>query len=126
MNMKVQSTLLANALFSLISALLMVLEGAWLSVHIPLPSWLWLALGAGLGLFALQLLAMAINPKLMALLIKQVIVSDIIWVVAAGLAAGLFVSELSTTGIVLVLAVNIMVASLAYLQFSAWKRQAGV
>ncbi len=124
--MRVQLALAANAVFSAVSACIMVLGGSWLSQHIPLPNWLWLALGAGLGLFSVQLFLMALKPKLAQLLIKQVVISDVFWVVAVSLVASWFITELSATGVTLVMAVNAIVGCLAYLQHKAWKHQAAL
>jgi len=119
--MKIQHPLAANAVFSGVSAAFIALQGAWLQEHIPLPDWMWTLAAAGLALFALQLAAMVVNPRLAKMLIKQVIVSDALWLLATSIGLMLYSAELTNLGIIIVMLINVVVGTLAWWQLAAWK-----
>jgi len=119
--MKIQHPLAANAVFSGVSAAFIALQGAWLQAHIPMPEWLWTVAAAGLALFALQLAAMVMNTRLANMLIKQVIVSDALWLLATSIGLMLYSAELTNLGVVIVMLINGVVGTLAWWQLAAWK-----
>jgi hypothetical protein len=111
-----KKALMVNAIFSLSSGICMLLGTAWLSQHIPLPAWAWMVGGIGLILFALQLVMMVIKPILAQQLTQLVVVSDIAWVVLTSLSALLFAAQITAMGFTLILAVNLVVGTLAVAQ----------
>jgi len=119
--MKIQHPLAANAVFSGVSAAFIALQGAWLQGHIPMPGWMWTLAAAGLALFALQLAAMVMNTRLANMLIKQVIVSDALWLLATSIGLMLYSAELTNLGIIIVMLINVVVGTLAWWQLVAWK-----
>ena len=112
-----KQSLAANALFSAGSAGIMLSAPAWLTNAIPAPLWLWLVLGSGLLLFSLQLAGMVVSEALRRKLSMQVVAADIGWIVATSVAIAVFWQVLTPAGVVLILAINGIVATLAWLQF---------
>jgi len=119
--MKIQHPLAANAVFSGVSAAFIALQGAWLQEHIPLSGWMWTVAAAGLALFALQLSAMVVNARLGNMLIKQVIVSDALWLMGTSIGLMLYSAELTNLGVTIVMLINVVVGTLAWWQLAAWK-----
>ncbi len=119
--MKIQHPLAANAVFSGVSAAFIAWQGPWLGAQIPMPAWLWTVAAAGLALFALQLGAMVMNARLADLLIKQVIISDALWLVGTSIGLMVYSGELTNLGITIVMLINVVVGALAWWQLAAWK-----
>ncbi len=117
-----KQSLAANALFSAGSAGVMLSTPAWLTSAIPAPMWLWLVLGAGLALFALQLAGMVFNEALRRKLAMQVVAADLGWIVATSIAMAVFWHALTSSGVMLILAINGIVGTLASLQYLGARR----
>ncbi|MDA0705883.1 MAG: hypothetical protein O2805_04500 [Proteobacteria bacterium] len=116
-----KQALAANTAFSAISGAFALLASDWLSAEIPAPGWFWIALGIGLLAFAVQLAAMLMKPALMQALTMPVVAADIAWVVLATSTMLVFLDGISRLGITLILAVNLVVALLATLQFLGYR-----
>lgn len=112
-----KQSLTANALFSGGSGVGILLVQNWLGGHIPGPDWMWWVLGIGLLAFAAQLALMSVKPGLAQKLAMQVVVSDVAWVVLTLGALLLFFEEVSRTGAQLIVTINVVVATLAVLQY---------
>ena len=115
--------LMSNVIFSFTSAMLMLLLGSLLGSYIPLPSWLWTVLGLGLLVFALDLSVLAVMPKWAMTFTPWVVAADIAWVLLTLVALLIFWAELSSTGVAMITAVNVVVAVLAWAQYAAHKAQ---
>ena len=110
-------SLIANAIFSTSSAAVIFTYAAWLNEHIQMPYWIYLGIGIGLLLFAVQLILMAKLQSLREKLIDSVIVSDAAWVlITGGLAFG-FSENISESGAVIIVSVNIIISLLAWFQY---------
>jgi len=114
-------SLIINALFSLVSGLIILSQKASLAVHLPMPDWIWLVIGIGLIGFALELITLAINKGWARRFIGLVIISDISWVVVTSFCLLLFISEISNQGIVIVSLVNVVVAGLVWFQYKGYQ-----
>jgi hypothetical protein len=111
----------ANALFSLCSGISMLVWRDELTLHFPGPGWVWILLGVGLISFCAQLLLMVKYPTLARKLTPEVIVADIGWVLIS-LAIWLFLQEsISSVGTTLIMLINVIVATLAWLQFQGYR-----
>jgi len=118
--MKIVKSLLANAVFSIASSSIILLNVSWLSVHIPLNKDLWLLMGAGLFVFALQLTFLAFNQTWAQKLIKHVIRSDFAWIIVTLLSAVYFNAALTAQAWLIIISVNLIVLMLAL-----WQRTEG-
>lgn len=121
-----KQALAANAVFSATSGLVLITARGALAAEIPAPPWLFAAVGVGLLVFAVQLAAMVAKPELARRLAMQVVASDVGWVVATLAALVVFHARISTLGVVLILAVNVVVAGFALVQFRAFVAGRGV
>lgn len=113
--------LLGNIVFSSFSALIIGLMRNWLSHQIPLPPILFLILSGGLILFATLMLWVQQTTERQVNQALSIIVSDCVWVFSTLTLAILFSRQLSNVGWTLIIGVNCVVASLAYLQFIGLK-----
>ncbi|MEH6449683.1 MAG: hypothetical protein V7765_13485 [Oleispira sp.] len=116
--------LLANALFSGTSALVIAFAHESLSHEIPLPSVYWLFIALGLGMFAGQLLLMAtalVRPSpwqnVVFKLTPSVVIADVVWVLGSLTLALVFANQISGMGFGIIAGVNVFVGSLAALQY---------
>lgn len=110
-------SLIANAIFSGSSALIILVFGSWFNHHVQMPQWIYLGIGIGLLIFAIQLGLMVKLDKLREKLINSVIVSDIAWVlITGGMLLG-YSESVSNVGVFIILAVNVIVSILAWLQY---------
>lgn len=107
----------ANAAFSASSGLALIFLRDALAAEIPAAPWFFVAVGVGLLAFAAQLALMASKPELALRLAMQVIVSDAAWVLATSAALVAFYARVTTFGVVLIVIVNVVVATLALLQY---------
>ena len=114
--------LIANAVFSFLSGLLMLLTQQSLQQQVPLPGWLWSLIGVGLIGFSVQLLLMAKNIEWAQKLTASVVVSDLLWVLATTIAVMLFGADISASVIVAVMMVNLLVALLAWFQYLGYRQ----
>ena len=94
-----------------------------LTQHFPTPAWLWLLLGVGLLWFALQLVLMLQFPAIKQKLMPAVVLADFAWVVTSLALWLLYRASISSIGDGLIIGTNAMVATLAWLQYSAWQAQ---
>ena len=106
----------ANALFSASSGFLMLFAHGYFSSHIPLPAWAWMLIGVGLLIFAVDLAVLAYKPSWAGRLTPMVVLSDVAWVALTSVATLWFIDVLSIYGVLMILAVNFVVGSLAYFQ----------
>ena len=112
-----QQAMFANALFSFVSGSLFVLAQDFLKRHIPLADLIWTVMGLGLILFSAQLVLMVKNDHWAEKLIGSVILSDIIWIVISFATLLYFRTQISPLGRSLIIAIDVIVAVLALLQY---------
>jgi len=117
-----KKAIMKNAIFSGVSGLVILLNSDWFLIQLPAPDWLMTAIAVGLLIFSLQLLLMTRVNALAERLILQVIFSDLAWVLITFIALVAFHEHFSSIGVGLVLFINMIVTSLIWLQFSAYKR----
>jgi hypothetical protein len=112
-----RAALIANAVFSLASAALLILfpalVGNWLGVHYP-P--LLIAIGAGLVVFAADLLHQASRPRMASWRALYASAADFAWVAGSLLLVIVLPGLLSSGGVALVLAIAVVV-----LVFGCWQ-----
>lgn len=109
--------LTANAVFSTASGLMLIVARDALAAEITAPPWLFVAIGVGLLAFAAQLALMVAKPELARRLAMQVVLSDVGWVVATSAALVAFYTRVSALGVALIVVINVVVATLALLQY---------
>ncbi len=109
--------LTANAVFSTASGLMLIVARDALAAEITAPPWLFVAIGVGLLAFAAQLAVMVAKPELARRLAMQVVLSDAGWVVATSAALVAFYTRVSALGVALIIVINVVVATLALLQY---------
>lgn len=114
--MTIVKSLLANAIFSIVSSSIILLNVSGLSAHIPLSEDLWILMGAGLFVFSLQLTFLAFNQTWAQKLIKHVIRSDFAWIIMTLLSAVYFNAVLTTQAWLIIMSVNLIVLMLALWQ----------
>lgn len=118
-----KQSLVSNALFSGLSGLLILTFKEWVSAQFPGPTWLWLIVGMGLLIFAAQLIAMVLIPKLAKMLTPQVVIADIGWVVLTFVGLAIFFTSITETGVLLVIGINAVVGTLALMQHLGYRRE---
>ena len=92
-----------NALFSSISALLLLIAAPWIATQLGLASALPVYIvGAGLVLFALQLWNIVRTGEIRRWEVKSIIGGDIAWVIGSAVLVALFYSQITLTGLLLV------------------------
>jgi hypothetical protein len=116
-----QRALSANALFSAVSGLVMLLFSPWLQTHLAAPGWFWITGGVGLLGFSAMLIVMARQPMLARQLTPMVVAADTGWVLSTFIALVVFLPEVTATGASLVGAVNVVVALLAAAQLAGYR-----
>mgnify|MGYP000370703125 CR=1 FL=1 len=114
--------LFANALFSGACGIGIFVVHPALIPHIPLPSIMFIILGLGLILFSGGLLWLCQSQKLAQRLAPLVIGADIMWVIASCGLTALFYEFVTTTGLLAILAVNVVVTLLGGLQYIGYKQ----
>lgn len=115
-NSLLRSSLLANAVFSSFSGIAMLISKNALPQHISLPPIIWVGIGIGLLSFAVILLGTAKKQKIPITLTSTIIFADFAWVIGVSAAALMYQDNLSLTGVTLIVAINVVVATLAVLQ----------
>jgi len=115
-----RGALTANAVFSSVSGLVLAVFAVPLSDWLGVPTWVAVALGVGLGLFGISVYSIARNPK--PGLVKQIIVSDVAWVVGSIVLLVGFPDALSTQGRWAVVVVALIVADFGLMQWLGLKR----
>lgn len=101
-----RAALLANALFSTICALLMILGPGWVGTLLGVEAPLVIrGIGFGLALFAADLIHQATRSRIATWRALYASVADFLWVLGTLVGIGLFPAALSTSGLVAVLAV---------------------
>lgn len=113
-------TLAANAGFSAVTGVILVVGAAPLSRWLSIPTWLTIAVGIGLLPFALTVAKTARSPRREAVL--RVILADIAWVVAAAVVLVGFPRSMSTAGLWSLGLVTVAVADFAALQVIGLRR----
>jgi hypothetical protein len=99
-----------NAIFSGISALMLLIAGPWVAAQLGLGSIIPVYVTAGLlSLFALQLWNIVRTQEIRLVEIAGIIVGDLAWVIGSLILVALFYSSLTTTGLLLVDAIAIAV-----------------
>jgi hypothetical protein len=112
-----KKALLGNAVFSFLSAAVMFLFSDWLSAQLLLSQADWFSLGSALGVFSFLLLLLAANQGLAQKLTMSVVAGDVLWVLITSVLFVTYLKELSEVGLLLIAAVNLIVGSLAFLQY---------
>lgn len=112
-----KQTLTANAVFSTASGLMLIVARDALAAEITAPPWFFVAIGVGLLAFAAQLALMVAKPERARRLAMQVVLSDVGWVVATSAALVAFYTRVSALGVALIVVINVVVATLALLQY---------
>jgi hypothetical protein len=113
-------TLTANAVFSALSGVVLAVFSVPLADWLGIPTWIAIAVGVGLVGFAASVYSIARNPK--PALVKQVIASDIGWVVGAAVLIIGFPDAMSTEGLWTLGLVSLVVADFAVLQWLGLRR----
>ena len=92
-----------NAIFSSISAAVLLLAAPWVAAQLGLGSALPVyVVGAGLILFAAQLWNIVRSGHIRGWEIRGIIGGDIAWVVASAVLVALFYAQMTITGLILV------------------------
>lgn len=117
-----KTAIAANATFSGVSGLTLWVMRDWISRHISAPDWLFVAISLGLMVFALQLVLMIKFNTLANKLIMSVVYSDISWVLLTTMALVALFDSFSLVGIWMVIGINLIVSSLAWLQFQGYRK----
>jgi hypothetical protein len=106
-----------NAVFSAVSAVLMLIGGRWIAAQLGLPNVMAVYVTAGLLiLFALQLGNIVRTGNIQTIEIAGIVVGDIAWVVGTIVLVALFYPSLTTTGLLLVDVVALVVLYFAIQQ----------
>ena len=113
----------ANALFSGMSGLILWIMRDWISEQISAPDWLFVAISIGLMAFAIQLVLMVKFDTLANTLIMSVVYSDIGWVLLTTMALVFFFDSFSLIGLWMAIGINLIVSSLAWLQFQGYRKK---
>lgn len=113
---------LANALFSGLSGLAVVVDSSLLAILIPLPGSVFVGIGFGLLLFAAVLVVISRSEELQKSQAPGIIAADWIWVASTSFAAIVFHAQISTAGLILISGVNVVVAGLAVAQTVGYRR----
>lgn len=115
-------TLKANAVFSAGSGLALAVFSVPLSDWLGIPAWIAVAVGVGLVGFSVIVYSIARNPK--ATVVKQVIASDVAWVVGAVVLLVAFPDAMTTEGRWALGIVSLVVADFAVMQWLGLRRAA--
>lgn len=107
--------LFSNAAFSALSGVALTVFAVPLGSWLGIPTWICAGLGIGLVLFAVSIVGVARNPS--ATLVRQIIASDVAWVIGAVVILVGFPDTLSTQGSWTLAIVTIFVADFALLQW---------
>jgi len=112
-----------NAVFSTVSAILMLISAGWLANQLGLPGPVPVFIVAAvLLLFAAQLWNIVRTGVTRTGEVAGIIGGDIAWVIATGVLVGLYFDLLTTTGLVLVDSVALIVLVFAILQIRSLRR----
>jgi len=117
-----QKALTMNAIFSLTSGLIILLTRKWLATQIPMFDWLWIFVGVNLLGFAAVLFLLRNNLSWAKKWTGFVVIADIAWVLITLGAYFIYRDNVTALGMGLVFGVNIVVGSLAYLQYKGWNQ----
>lgn len=118
MKIKLKTALLANATFSSISGVTMLLFSNWISELMGIPNkWVLPIIGGGLLFFASTIVYQATRDSINSNPVKLIILQDLLWVVGSLviLVFGLF--DLTIVGKILIAIVAVAVADFAFLQW---------
>ncbi len=120
MHRNLKITLIANALFSGVSGLFMILLPDWFAGQVGLTqSLLILCIGIGLVVFAGYVLFTSVKGAMQN--VTGIISGDIAWVVGSLVALILFWTKIPASGRWLVDIIAIIVGLFAYFQYRYWK-----
>ena len=124
---KLQTTLYANAGFSLLSGLLLLTFAEPISAYlIQLPAVVFVVTGVGLLLFAADVFLVARKLPNSMKRASLILWADIIWVVATPLVIVLLGEKVTTTGNWLLVDIAIVVGVLAILEFTGIRLERAV
>ena len=118
-----KNAIAANAIFSGVSGLILWIMRDWISEQISAPNWLFVAISIGLMAFAIQLILMVKFDTLANTLIMSVVYSDIGWVLLTTMALVFFFDSFSLIGLWMAIGINLIVSSLAWLQFQGYRKK---
>lgn len=120
-----RTTLYANSVFSTVSAgFLLLVPGLIARRFIDMPISLLLLSGAILLMFAAVVFVVAKAQRINKVLVRLIFFADLGWVVLTPLALFFFSSYISALGNILLLSVALMVALLAWFEWSALNQRA--
>jgi len=114
-------TLAANAGFSAVTGVSLVVGAVPLSRWLGIPTWLTITVGIGLLPFALAVAMAARNPRRST--VRRVIAADLTWVIGATVVLIGFPQSMSTAGVWALGLVTVAVADFAALQAIALGRR---
>lgn len=115
---KLKNTLKANALFSLISGLILILFSEEIAILMNLTSNLPLTIiGLGLILFVLFILFVSYKKVLNYKLVKGIILQDLLWVFGSIVLLLLMPFGISLLGNILISVIAFIVSCFAFLQY---------
>lgn len=115
-----------NALFSGVSALVMLASGRWIAAQIGLSDPLLIYVTAGfLILFSLQLANIVRSRKVRSWEIAAIIGGDVAWVAASVVLVAMYFDAFTTTGLIIVDAVALVVLYFAIQQVRGLRRVSG-
>jgi len=115
-----------NAIFSGVSALVMLASGRWIAAQIGLSDPLFIYVTAGfLMLFSLQLASIVRSRRVRSWEIAAIIGGDIAWVAASAVLVAMYFDSFTTAGLILVDAVALAVLYFAIQQVRGLKRVMG-
>ncbi|MGB0369406.1 MAG: hypothetical protein ACPGD8_08365 [Flavobacteriales bacterium] len=124
MKISLKTALLANATFSSLSGIGMLLFSNWLSEIMGITNkWVLPVIGSGLILFAITIVYNATRPSISANQVKLIIAQDLAWVIGSLVVIIFGLFNLTTIGYLLVGVVTVAVADFAWLQWIGLKRQ---
>ena len=124
MKIKLKTALLANAIFSSLSGIAILLFSNWLSQLMGIGNEFILpVIGSGLVLFAATIVYHATRASINLNQVKLIIAQDLAWVVGSLIVIVFSLFNLTTIGYLLVGVVAVAVADFAWLQWIGLKRQ---
>lgn len=117
MKIKLKTALLANATFSSISGVAMLLFSNWIAELMGIPNkWVLPIIGGGLLFFASTILYQATRVTINSNQVKLIIAQDLAWVIGSTIIIVFGLFDLTLVGCILIGIVSGVVMLFAYLQ----------
>ena len=112
---------LANAIFSSVCAITMLVFSRHLNIEIPMGAAQWDSLAVMLLGFGVYLVLITCSQTWAKYSAIPVIIGDLLWVIVSTVLAVYFSEFLTLTGWLLIMLVNLFVGSFAYFQFVGFR-----